>query len=197
MGARRGFGGRLMLVGMASAVALTLTGCGGDSKDGKDGKDEVASVKEKSDAKKDKAATGEMATYIEAQRKWVQCLRDKGLDAPDPDAKGRVDLGDASKIKQDPKSRKATEDCSDLNVPVPTSVERVQQGKFSKKEIETKKKYAKCMQEKGAPDFPDPDSEGFWQEVTWDSASAGAKRAARACGSIIGVPPEGTVTPQG
>ncbi|MCM2393342.1 hypothetical protein [Streptomyces albipurpureus] len=197
MSARRWFGGRLVVVGMASAVALTLTGCGdGDGKDSE--KDEVASVQgDKAGAQNDKGATSELATYVEGQRKWVQCLRDKGLDAPDPDAKGSVKLGDASKLKKDPKFLAAMEKCSDLSLAVPAGVEKAQQGKLSKKEIETRKKYSKCMQDKGAPDFPDTNDDGHTEEVTWDQSSAGAKRAARECGSIIGVPADGTYTPQG
>ncbi|MFF4758911.1 hypothetical protein [Streptomyces sp. NPDC001292] len=36
------------------------------------------------------------------------------------------------------------------------------------------------MQEHGAPDFPDTDETGRFRDVTWDSTSAGAKRATRA-----------------
>ncbi|MET9662284.1 hypothetical protein [Streptomyces sp. NPDC006510] len=93
MSARRWFGGRF-LVGAVVVVAMTVTGCGGsDDKGG-----EVASADSgKPTASASKRASSELSEYVEGQRKWVGCLRDAVFDAPDPDAKGKVDLGDASK----------------------------------------------------------------------------------------------------
>ncbi|MER7725096.1 hypothetical protein [Streptomyces sp. NPDC096323] len=186
MSARRRFKGRLWLMGAASFTALALTtGCGGDS--GGDG--EVASAgSTKSSATTSAGSTSELAEYVDAQRKWVTCLRDEGLDAPDPDAKGKVDLGDQSKWKRDPEALAAQEKCAGLSVAVPDSVEKAQQPELSETEIRKKKQYATCMQEHGAPDFPDTDESGHFQDVTWDSASAGAKRATRACASLLGIP---------
>ncbi|WP_285564356.1 hypothetical protein [Streptomyces sp. RTGN2] len=198
MSARRRFKGQLWLMGAASLTALALTtGCGGDG--GGDG--EVASAgSAKSSATAPASAsaggTSELAEYVDAQRKWVKCLRDAGLDAPDPDAKGNVDVGDRSKWKRDPKALKAQEECAGLSVAVPDSVEKAQQPPLSETEIRKKKQYATCMQEHGAPDFPDTDDSGHFQDVTWDSASAGAKRATRACASVIGIPDDAPV-PQG
>ncbi|MGW3498186.1 hypothetical protein [Streptomyces sp. NPDC001020] len=175
---------RVWLAGMASVVALTVAGCGGG-----DNGNEVASAGHgKTSAGSTKKSSSELADYIEAQRKWVGCLRDAGLDAADPDAHGRVDLGITAKSKQDPKILKAQEKCAKLSVPVPESVERANQPELTKEEISRNKKYASCMQEHGAPDFPDVDETGRSPEVTWDSTSAGAKRATRECGPIIGVP---------
>ncbi|WP_306316283.1 MULTISPECIES: hypothetical protein [unclassified Streptomyces] len=169
-------------------LALALTGCGGDG--GDDG-GEVASVGKggpDGGATATAGASSELTEYVEARRKWVGCLRENGLDAPDPDAKGNVDLGDARKAKSDPKFLDAQEKCKDLSVAVPEGLEREMQPELSAKEIAKKKRYAKCMQENGAPDFPDTDDKGFSEEVTWDSTSAGAKKAQRACGEIVGIP---------
>lgn len=184
--ARMGFGAASLV------LALALTGCGGggDTNDG-----EVASVGKDPTGGKSSAAPGassELAEYVEAKRKWVACLREDGLDAPDPDAKGNVDLGDARKAKQDPKFLAAQEKCQSLVVPVPDSLEREMQPELSAQEIARKKQYATCMQENGAPDFPDTDDKGFSREVAWDSTSAGAKRAQRACGEILGIPDDGS-----
>ncbi|MCX4533823.1 hypothetical protein ACWD4L_14220 [Streptomyces sp. NPDC002596] len=193
MSSRRRFGGRLVLAGMASVVALVVTGCG----DGGNGGDEVASAEGgRTSAKASTSSSGELAEYVEAQRKWVTCLRGEGLDAPDPDAKGKVELGDQSKWKRDPKALKAQEKCADLSVPVPESVEKAQQPELTKEEIRKNQQYAECMQEHGAPDFPDTGADGHFRDVTWDSTSAGAKRATRACASIIGIPDDAP-TPQG
>ncbi|MEU0832243.1 hypothetical protein [Streptomyces sp. NPDC005969] len=193
MSSRRRFGGRLVLAGTASVVALVVTGCGG----GGNGGDEVASaVGDKTGDKASASGSSELADYVEAQRKWVKCLRGEGLDAPDPDAKGMVDLGDRTKWKRDPKALKAQEKCAELNVPVPESLEKAQQPELTKEEIRTNQRYAKCMQEHGAPDFPDTGADGRILEITWDSTSAGAKRATRVCGPIIGIPTDAP-SPQG
>ncbi|MEU1490729.1 hypothetical protein ABZ456_10805 [Streptomyces sp. NPDC005776] len=184
--ARMGFGAASLV------LVLALTGCGGGG--GADG-GEVASVGKGREGGNSSAAPGassEMAEYVEAKRKWVVCLRENGLDAPDPDAKGNVDFGDARKAKQDPKFSEAQEKCRDLVVMVPDSLERAMQPELSAEEIDRKKRYATCMQENGAPDFPDTDDKGFSEEVAWDSTSAGAKRAQRACGEIVGIPDDGS-----
>lgn len=183
---RRGRGA-VWLAGLASVMALTVAGCGS----GDDKGDEVASAGKgdnASSAAADGGGSSELSDYVAAQRKWVGCLRDHGFDAPDPDAKGKVDLGDTAKWKKDPKALEAQERCAKLSVPVPEDVERGQQPELSKEEIEKNQKYAACMQEHGAPDFPDTDESGHFRDVTWDSAAAGAQRATRECASIIGVP---------
>ena len=193
MSARGRARSRVWLVGMASVVALTVAGCGG----GGDKGGEVASAGHgKPSAGSTKKSSSELADYIEAQRKWVGCLRDAGLDAPDPDAHGMVDLGDKTKWKKDPKAVNAQEKCAKLSVPVPPSVEQAQQPELSKEEIGKNEKYASCMQGHGAPDFPDTDETGHFRDVAWDSTSAGAKRATRECASILGVPSDAP-TPQG
>lgn len=183
MRSRAGFGAASLV------VALMLTGCGGGD-EGSGG--EVASAGKSTpggaSASGSAQRTDELAGYVDAQREWVGCLRENGLDAPDPDAKGKVDLGDVRKAKSDPKFLVAQEKCQSLVPSVPDGLEREMQPDLSAKEIEQKKRYAKCMQEGGAPDFPDVDDKGFSEEVAWDSTSAGAKRAQRTCGSIVGVP---------
>ncbi|GGW53889.1 hypothetical protein GCM10010503_33910 [Streptomyces lucensis JCM 4490] len=182
--ARRRFGARTWLAGVAAAALVGTAGCGGDGDDG----GEVASAGGGKTGAGSEKASSELTEYVDAQRKWVKCLRDAGLDAPDPDAQGKVDLGDQSKWKRDSTALKAQEKCANLSVPVPDSVEKAQQPELSEAEIRKNQKYAKCMQEHGAPDFPDTDSGGHFRDVTWDSTSTGAKRATRTCASIIGVP---------
>ncbi|MGC5413422.1 hypothetical protein ACPXCX_58615, partial [Streptomyces sp. DT225] len=38
-------------------------------------------------------ATDDVAAYVKAQRAYATCLREHGVDAPDPDAKGTIDFG--------------------------------------------------------------------------------------------------------
>ncbi|MDX3232784.1 hypothetical protein [Streptomyces sp. ME19-01-6] len=183
--ARRRFAARVWPAVVVSVVALGLTGCGGGGGDG----DEVASAqggKRASGAAK--GGEGEVARYVEGQRKYAECLRDKGVDVPDPDAKGRIEFGDARELKADPTFRQAQEKCAEYSLPLPEELEKETRPELSAKEIATKKRYAKCMQESGAPDFPDTDDEGYFDEKMWDQTSAGAKRATRTCAHIIGRP---------
>lgn len=168
-----------------SLLMLALTGCGGDGNEGR----EVASAgSAKTSTSAPKQASDELSEYVDARRTWVACLRDEGFDVPDPDAKGQVDFGDNLEWKRDPKALKAQEKCADLNKPVPEGLEKEMQPELTEAEAEKNRRYSTCMQEKGAPDFPDTGQDGRFQDATWDSTSAGAKRATRECGSIIGIP---------
>ncbi|MDT0546888.1 MULTISPECIES: hypothetical protein [Streptomyces] len=183
--ARRRFAARAWPAVVVSVVALGLAGCGGGGGDG----DEVASARSgKRSSGGSKAGDGEVARYVEGQRKYAECLRGKGLDVPDPDAKGRIEYGDVRELKADPKFRAAQEKCSEYSLPVPEELEKETRPELSAKEIATKKRYSACMQENGAPDFPDTGDEGYFDEKMWDQTSAGAKRAIRTCAPIIGAP---------
>ncbi|MGY0061285.1 hypothetical protein ACWY4P_32890 [Streptomyces sp. LZ34] len=186
--ARRRFAARVWPAVVVSVVALGLAGCGG----GGGGGDEVASAQDgKRASGASKAGEGEVARYVEGQRKYVKCLREEGLDVPDPDAKGRIEFGDARELKADPKFRRAQEQCSEFSLPVPEELEKDARPELSAKEIATQKRYAKCMQDNGAPDFPDAGDDGHFDDKVWNQTSAGAKRATRTCGPIIGAPADG------
>ncbi|WP_407841247.1 hypothetical protein ACE1OC_40360 [Streptomyces sp. DSM 116496] len=138
-------------------------------------------------------AQGEVAAYVDAQRKWVGCMRQNGVDLQDPDAKGQVEMGDVGALKKDPKFLTASEKCADLRVTVPKAVERLLRPKLTPEQVKTQRDYADCMQKNGAPDFPDPGPDGYAEDdnsgkAMWDQNSAGAKQATRACASIIGDP---------
>ncbi|MFM9607307.1 hypothetical protein [Streptomyces niveiscabiei] len=180
--------GRLRLVGAASGLVLALAACGGGSGD----EAEVPSVQgsSPSSARSGGAAGGDdVAEYVRGQRAWVACLRTEGVDVPDPDAQGQVDLGDAAARKADSKFRAASEKCADVKPPVPESVLEKLRPELSDQQKETQRRYAACMQTKGAPDFPDPGPDGYPPEdARWNQTSAGAKRAIRACAPVIGDP---------
>ncbi|MFC0601648.1 hypothetical protein [Streptomyces palmae] len=183
MGARGWSSGRLLLAGTVSAMAFAMAGCGGG------GGSEVASAQDGGPGRQgSQGGSSALAEYVDAQRAWVACLREQGLDVPDPDAKGRVDFGDNRAVKSDRKYIRAQERCADLHPTIPDELEQSLQPPLSKAEIEKRRRYARCMQEHGAPDFPDPDAKGHLEQVPWDSTSAGAKRAERSCGPIMGVP---------
>ena len=171
----------------ASVMAFVLAGCGGSG-----GGAEVPTAgggKVSAPAEGGKDAD-DVTAYVKAQRAYVKCLREHGVDAPDPDAEGTVDFGEGDQrraLKQDPKFRTAQEKCAAYVSAVPESIEKGHQPKLSAAQIKVKREYAACMQKNGAADFPDPGPDGLGQGE-WDQSAAAAKRAARICGPIIGVP---------
>jgi len=139
------------------------------------------------------AATADVvAAYVEGVRAYVTCLRAEGLKVTDPDPKGKIEFeGDLKLLKADPKFVAAQQKCSSLLPPVPAGL----QDKPAKtaEQIEVTRRYAACMRENGAPDFPDPGPDGYLPdrgtgEATWDPTTDGARRATRTCATIIGDP---------
>ncbi|MFF6841936.1 hypothetical protein ACFY8X_24555 [Streptomyces tanashiensis] len=188
---------RMLLAAAAAVTAFALTGCGGGGGDGAgkiptagDGTSSTGTgkaTKESGDA----GGKDEVAAYVEAKRAYVKCLRENHIDAPDPDANGQVDLGDAGALKKNPDFIKASEKCGPLNPPVPAEIERRLAPKLTPEQIKTQFAYADCMQKNGAPDFPDPEPDGnVYGDVQWDSTTAAAKQAARTCAPLIGDPVE-------
>ncbi|MGA4844642.1 hypothetical protein [Streptomyces sp. G45] len=182
---------RLLLAAAASVLALGLVGCGSDG-----GNDRVPTAAGADGRSQGTSAGGgqdggdDVAAYVKSQREYVKCLRTNGIDAPDPDSRGTIDFGggDAVRdVKKNPKFRTATEKCAQYVKAVPESVDRGNQPKLSPEQIKVKREYAACMQKNGAADFPDPGPDGL-RQGDWDQSSAGAKRAARVCGPIVGVP---------
>ncbi|MET8980737.1 hypothetical protein ABZX85_34565 [Streptomyces sp. NPDC004539] len=175
----------LMAVVSASVMAITLAGCG----DGGDTPKVPTAGGEKASGKATAPSGGDDVTaYVNAQREWVKCLRDNGLDASDPDAKGQVDFGDNAALKKNTKFLNASEKCASLKAAVPESLENANQPKLTPEQIKVKRDYADCMQKNGAPDFPDPGPDGTAQGSEWNQTSAGAERATRVCAPIIGAP---------
>lgn len=113
------------------------------------------------------AGGGTVAAYVEAQRKWVACMREQGFDLPDPDAKGRINLDRATnlKYKKDARSIAANKACAQFQEPVPAELEPKEEP-LTPEQIGWRRDYAKCMRANGYPDWPDPDATGNWPQ-TW------------------------------
>ncbi|MEV6104110.1 hypothetical protein AB0M28_05250 [Streptomyces sp. NPDC051940] len=189
--------GRAAVVAGAVAGVLALAGCGGSGGDGGGG-DEIASAgKGKPSATSTtKAVESALSEYVEAQREWVGCMREAGVDLPDPDAKGNVEIDiPIREWKSDPKYITAQEKCQAPTIP--DDLEKALQPELTDKEKDQHRRYAECMQENGAPDFPDVGEDGYYVEENWDSTSESAKLAARTCDkSVFGVDTS-TVVPKG
>ncbi|MFF8379761.1 hypothetical protein ACF07V_26945 [Streptomyces sp. NPDC015661] len=190
---------RVLLAAAAAVTAFALTGCGGGGGNGAGKIPTAGDGTSSAGTGKGKATTGsgngnsggndEVAAYVEAQRAWVTCLRAGGIDAPDPNENGQVELPDGRAIKSNPTLRKTLETCSKKQMAVPEGIERRTAPKLTPEQIELRFKFADCMQKNGAPDFPDPEPDGnTYGDQQWNQTSAGAKQAGRICRPVIGEP---------
>jgi hypothetical protein len=138
------------------------------------------------------AASDVVTQYVEAMRAYVACIRAEGIKVSDPDPKGRIEFeGDPRTLKADPKFLNGQKKCAGLHPTVPE--ELVEMPKRTPEEIEAAGRYAKCMRENGAPDFPDPGPDGYFPdgrngEPLWDQDTPAAIKAGYTCGPIVGGP---------
>ena len=99
------------------------------------------------------------------QLKFTQCMRENGIEMPDPDPAnpGRIILGghaDPDKVKA------AMEKCRQY---MPGGGNPI---KLNPQQAEQMRKFAQCMRENGVPDFPDPQPDG---SIQIDSRTLGGK----------------------
>lgn len=147
------------------------------------------------------AVSGPVAQYVEGQRKWVNCLRTKGFDLPDPDAKGHVDMRAPGVPKKgDQKFLAALEKCKDFSLPMPEEIEE-EGPPPTAEQIAQRREYAKCMRVNGMPDWPDPGPDGEWpqsgamaRELTPQEQSANI-RALQICDPVLDGRPPTTPNP--
>ncbi|GIF50090.1 hypothetical protein DFJ67_3137 [Asanoa ferruginea] len=137
---------RLAYAVIPIALLLALSGCGGD--DGGDGNG-VASLGGTPTAS---ASSGAAAPADEGERalKFAQCMREQGIDMPDPEI-------DGGRISQRINARRGDN--------VEAAQEKCKQyapsggpgGKPDPKALESMLAHAKCMRDNGVEAFPDPD----------------------------------------
>ncbi|MEV6304859.1 hypothetical protein AB0M02_35980 [Actinoplanes sp. NPDC051861] len=149
------------------------------------------------------SATADVLTqYVDAQRRWVDCMRQQGHNLPDPDVKGAVDVSaylNSKKVsKADAGFRAAQKECSGLKPTVPAELE--ERPAITAEQLANRQKYAKCMRENGMPQFPDPDPAGEFRpsgqggEQTEQEALDNEK-ALQICDPVIDGKPKGTWDP--
>jgi hypothetical protein len=136
---------RLGLVVAAPLLVLGIAGCAKNSAD-----DGIATVGGPNGV----AATQSALTDEEKLRQFAQCMRDNGVDMPDPQTDGggriRIDRGQLGNIDRE-KAMAAMEKCRSL---MPNGGARPQ---LSAEDQEKLREFAQCMRDNGVPDFPDPD----------------------------------------
>jgi hypothetical protein len=149
-------------------LGLALGGCGGNAN-----APEVASANRGSPSTQ--ANTEDVLNqYVDAQRVWVKCLRDHGLDVADPDTKGTVNFGAA---KQDPKLGAAIEACSTVQPRVPAVLDQPPPP-LTAEELDRHRNYSKCMRANGLPNWPDPLPDGSYPPGSLDGPVTPAEQRA-------------------
>jgi hypothetical protein len=136
---------RLRLAVAATAL-FALAACGSNGGSGDNG---VASLN--GDKKDGQAQASDNKSDEDKMREFTKCMREHGVDMPDPDESGRVQGRATSADGADgDKMKKANDACMSLlpngGKPKPLSPE----------DLDKQRKTAKCMREHGI-DMPDPD----------------------------------------
>ncbi len=161
---RRGFGKGTAAV----LVAVTLAACGGGGGDD----DGVASLGEG-----DGGSDGTTSTTLseeeaeEALLEWASCMRDHGVDMPDPQ------IGENGGVQIQIGSESGSGDEGDGGGPKPADRDAFLEaneacgeppaigGSFDEEDIEQMQEdalaFAECMRDEGIEDFPDPDFSDF------------------------------------
>lgn len=187
-----------LVAAVAVAIAVPLAGCGGNA-------DEPGVATAASGGAQPTSSTTAQASviaeYVAAVRGYVTCMREAGINLPDPGPKGEIDfsaLGDAGTLKRDPKFVAAGEKCKNLLPPVPEELQD-KGPPLTAEQIGYAREYAKCMRANGVPDFPDPGPDGRssgWPtgQITEQQAAA-AFRAGQICEPVLGGRPPTTPNP--
>lgn len=133
---------------LPAMLALALTGCGTPAEG-----DQVATAGGANGAEPTASTSAVPVNDADRQLKFAQCMRENGVDMPDPDPaeKGRVRIGGGD----DPgKAQAAMEKCRQF---LPGGGEG---RKLNPEQAEQMREMARCMRENGVPNFPDPGADG-------------------------------------
>ncbi|MEU6999739.1 hypothetical protein [Nonomuraea sp. NPDC046570] len=129
-------------IGVLAVLALALAGCGGGDGGGTD----VASA----DGGGKAAATASPSVDPQRGLKFAQCMRENGIDMPDPEPGKPVTLKLDKGISEEAMN-KAQQACKEYAPQGGTGP------KPGSKQLEGMRKVAQCMRENGVPEYPDPD----------------------------------------
>lgn len=141
---------RRQLTGAVLLLALALSGCGGSDDDS--GADGVATAGGTAGADPSVAASADVPD-ADRQLKFAQCMRENGVEMPDPEPGGRPNLRfgpdtDPGKVEA------AMQKCRTF---LPNGGQRL---RLDPEQVERMRAMAACMRQNGVPDFPDPDADG-------------------------------------
>ncbi|TYB67649.1 hypothetical protein FXF51_12715 [Nonomuraea sp. PA05] len=144
------------LVTAPFALTLLLTGCGSGDTGAK-----VASANGTGGQASTGAGAKPSTDPKEQSLKFAQCMRENGVDMPDPDSSGRVMMKFDKNTPQE-KVQAAQEACQQY---APSGT---RQGGGDPKMAENMRKVAQCMRDNGVEAYPDP--EGNMMRLTPDVA---------------------------
>lgn len=150
---------------VAATLTLALGACSASSQA------RVASLSEE-EKESDSSAAADKQEAEEELVKWVECMREKGIDIPDPtvDEDGNLVITRRAErpagggegpaggvVRLGEEAREAREECGD-----PPQLAGGGPNEADLKELqENALKLAECMREQGIEDFPDPDFSDF------------------------------------
>ena len=166
----RGWASAVGVVAVALALTLVLSACGGDGEAG--AKDEVASLGDTSNGGEPSQASKGSKDRREGALKFAQCMREHGIDHPDPDENGlfriEPDQGFDPQSAQFEEARKACDKYLSAMGPPPEISEEDR-----KKMEEQMLAFAECMRKQGI-DMPDPNFNREGGGFTFDIGQGGA-----------------------
>jgi hypothetical protein len=121
---------------------------------------------------------------------FTQCMRDNGIDMPDPGPDGRIRIDQSAQADPELFSR-AQEACASLLGDGPQDTT----GGFGEADKERLLALAACIRENGFPDFPDPEFGSGGQVMLGgegiDPGDPAFQEAAQKCESEVGMPAPG------
>ncbi|MFD9892973.1 hypothetical protein ACFWY9_26815 [Amycolatopsis sp. NPDC059027] len=169
---------RMAILGAGVALAV-LAGCSSG-----DGGSKVASISTPPKSGSQAPAAGgngqtDKAADMDAMRAYAKCMREHGVDMPDPTDGGMMSL--PAMTPGDTKLEGATAACKKL---LPNGGEVK---KPTPEELDKQRQQAKCMREHGV-NMSDPTTDGDSQGITIDGGDGSKfEEAAKACGLGIGM----------
>jgi hypothetical protein len=168
---------RLIVVAFAATASLAVAACGGGGNTYSGGKGP--------------AGRGVDAKTKKALLQFAQCMRDHGVDMPDPQfGTGHVTMQAGGKNVDPETARAAQEACKKYQDQIkPPAMSAAEKAKFRQRALAN----AQCMRTHGVPNFPDPqfDPNGaaslqFDKGSGVDPNSPAFQNAAKACDKVGG-----------
>jgi hypothetical protein len=142
---------------LVAGMALAASACGGDSAEGT----QVASLGGSSTQSETTTTGASSDDPQEILLEYTECMRDEGIDLPDPDFSGgarggfRIQLGPNGMDPDDPEFQAARKKCEPILANLRQQFDPEEQEERQEAALE----FAKCMREHGI-DIPDPDFSG-------------------------------------
>jgi hypothetical protein len=164
-------------------LALGAAGCG--SADGDD--DPVATA---GGGRPTSSANGAQLSIEESALKFAQCMREHGIDLPDPQDGRLPNIPEGADPK---KVDDAQQQCKQY---LPTGGE--ERKNLDPQRVDALRKIAQCMRENGFPNFPDPNENGnlaLDPQLGLDPKDARFQAAEKVCNRYAPTDPSGSPAP--